>query len=144
MSSIACARSSHSVKDPCSPGSRSSDRRFHWAVLTDYAAGEVTVADSLQGGLFQRSLDELISGPLLSALLVSPGQPMHYAGYGRPHADGLFQMLVTGWLAASIGMKALFLAIASLLSWLIFRFLRMLIRKLFAFFQTARDLELKF
>jgi len=48
---------------------------LHWVVFTDYARGQVTVADSLEPELQRQDLGELIEGNLLSVTLITPGTP---------------------------------------------------------------------
>jgi ABC-type bacteriocin/lantibiotic exporter with double-glycine peptidase domain len=103
---------------------------LHWVVFTGQEDGVVTVADSLRRGLQEERLDELTSGPLLSVILLRPGQPAPGSPYYEAHASGLAAMIATTLRSAPPGYLILFCAFLVLVAWLVLKLLRTFRRRL--------------
>lgn len=96
---------------------------LHWVALTGYKDGDVTVGDSLKLGLQRENLVDYAAGPLLRAILLTPGTPDPRAAYGYDHARGLSDMAATAWRTARIPFIAsvLFLILVVFCLWYLVR-----------------------
>jgi len=64
-------------------------------------------------------LHQLIDGPLLSTILITPDHPQPGSPYYMVHASGLLKMLGTLWSNSATGIRVLLLLVLTLSVWLL-------------------------